>query len=819
MYNYPQSQTGQIQIYEFYPIFPFEQNRNGEWVSKGFTATQVTNRQQTPLEVLQAVFQSDNKGEISINSLQSSFQIPDTHPPQPGEVALIARDIGKYCILAVANRIKDDYDREFVGYRYFWLDKRNLQITDADGIATLLNFWETNNRPSLDLNPHHLTYQGSLVNVYTRQKYFNYYLPYIQSLFDKINTSPALFEANKDGQKLNPGELHCLAREASSQHNIPFKGWAWNVRRLEKFQDLNAIYCADAEALNHFRSQIASQITPKNIPSRNQQISPQSGSSYNSPRSPQIPEYNEDEIRRILQSVAKDPTKVDKVRQLLDCFSNHGSALHQYGDKKVKDNFKESNPSENTITYITLLVIIGNDLNKDKFERDREIINMERGLLNLKQEKKKIVVEFIDNLLKTLRANNQDLRAYKLIGQAIRLLDVLVDKQPENNLFATIESLRKIFFGSDSKNDAFDTFSGGNSSRRKSSSKKGKTTQTQSSYNQSSEQSGMENNDSGDEKLENNLPQNEKENNNSDDKKLSMVVLLVLGVIGAIGIAVWGLLSFPTATITTEEQGESSSLEAPEILSLLKLLQALDASSDSFGEQEKILKINPSDLKSIVDHFSETDNTNSQEVISLLKGLSSSNIDQQINEIVKENQSDIESYLRGERGKLEVSISQSLDDPEKIKSARDLKIYSYIQTSYLPNLTPDKLPDLPKTGSANSSTEDKDVKVLQKVLESNKWYYGVITGNFDQATKDAVIKAQKFYEQPKQDGVVGKGTWEAILLRITDYQVERTLDFMVKSLEKDKPYTEIIKQLNECKAQPQTLQFTICLEEKNMNNE
>ncbi|MBR8826668.1 MAG: peptidoglycan-binding protein [Gomphosphaeria aponina SAG 52.96 = DSM 107014] len=727
-----------IEIYEFSPIYQSEQNRNGEWVSKGFYGNQVTNQDHSTHEVLQSVFKTDLHGEIQINSLQPTFEIPDTYPPQPGEKALIARDLGKYCILAVANRQKDNKNREFVGYRCFWLKKEDLGITDADGIATLVEFWERNNRPSLDLNPHHPTsYQGHSVIVITRQKYLKNYSPSIQSLFNQIKTNPALFEANKDGQELTPGQLHCLALKVIEKCEVSFQGWAWNVRRLEQFHDLNAIYCADPTALTYFSSKVDAM--------NEQRLLSKSQTSPNSPKYPPIPPNEEDNIRRILLDLARNPNKEDQVSQLLDYFQTYGPGLHRTGDKQVKSNFKgDTNPSSSTINHITLLVIIGFDLSKSVI--DSEIGDMGIGLLKLKREYQQIAVEFIENLLTSIRVNRGHPGAYQLIGQAKRVQKILENNLSESKFPNIFNHIKKNFGEGDSDNDPFSDYLQQLSRKRKLSKNRKRSRKIMDDSQQE-------------------IANNDSDESNNTLLLLSMGTLLIVGIIVSILIVFFDLPSWFS---------------------------------------EKTSSTNSESNKSLTTDVEKT-KLSDEEILSLLIKAQNENSDLSL---IEESKSDIANYLKRKSGELESSKSQG--DITKLESIRTSEIYKHILTSYLSNLIIDNLPDLPK---ANSSTEDKDVKVLQDMLSRNKWYIGEITGEFDEETKKAVKKVQEEYKL-SQDGVVGKGTWEVILPRITDYQVEETLNFMVKSLEKYKLYTEIIKQLNECKANPQPLQFTICLEEK-----
>ncbi|MDJ1185931.1 hypothetical protein PMH09_22395, partial [Roseofilum sp. BLCC_M143] len=125
------------------------QNTKGEWVSGGY-GKEIENESHTvPEEIQQAVNTTSRRG-------YRAFGIPNAYPPKLDEIALIARDLGKYCVLAVANKLRDDTGtRQFVGYRYFWLDKTQLQHhpnrQNFDGIGTLLWYWQQQKKPRFDI--------------------------------------------------------------------------------------------------------------------------------------------------------------------------------------------------------------------------------------------------------------------------------------------------------------------------------------------------------------------------------------------------------------------------------------------------------------------------------------------------------------------------------------------------------------------------------------------------------------------------------------------------------------------------------------------
>ncbi|MCL4233874.1 MAG: L,D-transpeptidase family protein, partial [Deltaproteobacteria bacterium] len=82
-----------------------------------------------------------------------------------------------------------------------------------------------------------------------------------------------------------------------------------------------------------------------------------------------------------------------------------------------------------------------------------------------------------------------------------------------------------------------------------------------------------------------------------------------------------------------------------------------------------------------------------------------------------------------------------------------------------------KYADLPKlsvpAAKVQKGSSGEFVKALQERLEMTGFYNGPITGSFDDATRDALIQYQATHQVPT-DGVVGKGTIDAMNIRFAD---------------------------------------------------
>jgi len=245
-----------------------QQNKKGQWVSGGYDKEIAkVSSNHVPDKIKEAVNTFSKGG-------WRGFGIPDACPPQEGEFALIARELENYCVLAVANQQKDETNRSFIAYRYFWLDKQELKnknyFHDFDGIATLLDYWKNKGNPQYDIkewanNSGLYTSWYSLKQYKIKRDLVPQNFKRIENLILDINNpsnqylnhnEPLIYEANAIGGSLKPEEVHCLAFQYSDVKKCSIN-WAWNVRRLENMKDLRVIYCADDEALNCFHQELS----------------------------------------------------------------------------------------------------------------------------------------------------------------------------------------------------------------------------------------------------------------------------------------------------------------------------------------------------------------------------------------------------------------------------------------------------------------------------------------------------------------------------------------------------------------------------------
>ncbi|MDE5109183.1 MAG: hypothetical protein O4808_19685, partial [Trichodesmium sp. St17_bin3_1_1] len=165
------SSTKEFRIYEFSKKFDNIREKNGIWVSGGYV-----------IDKRKAFYRSNYKNrdineipeKIREAVIDSLFEIPDAYPTNSAtdqefinlvrtgkldlasplsedptkNIALIARNVENYSVLAVATRqIDDKWRTKLIGYRFFWLKIADLgsQSPDlVDEIATLLSWWINN---------------------------------------------------------------------------------------------------------------------------------------------------------------------------------------------------------------------------------------------------------------------------------------------------------------------------------------------------------------------------------------------------------------------------------------------------------------------------------------------------------------------------------------------------------------------------------------------------------------------------------------------------------------------------------------------------
>ncbi len=266
-----------------------EIEQEGLWVSGGYDGKYNLVRSSYP-------YVNGFPQEVDQTIKDKLFEIDKLYTPLPGakkllrngyriqqppleSVALIAREIGDYCVLAVATSQLDDKQRDLViGYRYFWLDVRRLtelisHNEQPDGILTLIYWWA--NKPlCFDMNPDSFTHeiwQGEKEKVFTKQKpYYPEDYPndqLLQQLLLKVEdkTDFPPFILKNDQEIFNPDNSELIWETIVRFHtlalatNLAFENspvaWAWNVRQVVKPETFNVIFCADEEAVTYFHTQ------------------------------------------------------------------------------------------------------------------------------------------------------------------------------------------------------------------------------------------------------------------------------------------------------------------------------------------------------------------------------------------------------------------------------------------------------------------------------------------------------------------------------------------------------------------------------------
>lgn len=95
---------------------------------------------------------------------------------------------------------------------------------------------------------------------------------------------------------------------------------------------------------------------------------------------------------------------------------------------------------------------------------------------------------------------------------------------------------------------------------------------------------------------------------------------------------------------------------------------------------------------------------------------------------------------------------------EKLSNEKDKNNASQTTTSNINTQKEEDYSSIKFTRVIKENAKGDDVKKLQYLLKKNKFYSGEITGTFDNATTQALIKFQKD-KKLTTDGTLGSGTW------------------------------------------------------------
>ncbi|MDJ0659915.1 MAG: hypothetical protein QNJ42_10560 [Crocosphaera sp.] len=236
----------QAKIYEFSRTFlePQWSDNLKQYVTTGFDKEIGWESKKVPKDIINVVH----------NHL---LRINDNYPPQGNEIALIARELKNYAILAVATQLIDNRYRPLVAYRYFWLKKPSRNDT-VDGVGTLLkwwlNQWENQNTLYYKLKPsaeHKIEKKPYLTSFLLKNDLIKQF--YDEPLFKDIKTR------NEQSQNslvvpiqynLEDEQFHILALKLSQEYKVSLN-WAYNVNKLEHPEQFTLIYSQDSLIINN----------------------------------------------------------------------------------------------------------------------------------------------------------------------------------------------------------------------------------------------------------------------------------------------------------------------------------------------------------------------------------------------------------------------------------------------------------------------------------------------------------------------------------------------------------------------------------------
>lgn len=457
-----------LQIHQFSRGFQ-ETPKNGLWVSGGFGE---------PIDRYDFPVPQEIKSAVS----QGVFKIPDQYRPYPGaealinsgqpekiaqpeldSIAIIAREIGKYAVLAVATGQIDDRGRDLiVGYRYFWLSLEELEAAlpnrDYDGIFTLLVWWKKAKFPHFNMDPNWSL--ESICNIAQPQPKNSLPDPHhpqnrLRNLFLKIESSvpPCLFEAGQDNVPISESsifQLHNLARRVTEIYPDCPLAWAWNVRGLSYPEEFAAIYCADPEALDRINKQ--KQRLPKKYNKHIPQPNPASlrpstsdtddiddlraigtkthtGSATSADPDPLMDDRDPlmlmDKIDNKIQTLVRiNPPKIESIlnplQELLNFYQKYPAYSHKQWNqlflKKIEEGHKKSNISVLEERYAILLFILTQDTDKIKKNLLISEFKYTQDLRMFLEVLSKTITKLIKNDRNNITYNNLNRQISKLIN-------------------------------------------------------------------------------------------------------------------------------------------------------------------------------------------------------------------------------------------------------------------------------------------------------------------------------------------------------------------------------------------------------------------
>lgn len=311
---------------------------------------------------------------IKVAVMQGDFEIPDDYSPliatdaADKEVALVARDLGDYAVLAVATgHINAAGDDTVVGYRYFWLYKDTRPI--LDGIKTLLHWWWKKGCPCYEINPLVWNQQTSSKEFYDAENLeYDDQAITTATLPDSI---PIILQFSQ-GEKLNLESLEKLHHQVvrlykyndiivnHTRQEFPF-AWAWNVRCVRYPSKFTAIAGILDEGMDIVKNQLQGAINlPSRIMEKYQELE------VNVSETTQEVMVNDiscesapiEDIRKLLISIANNPSNNQKIVELLSCLGIYPPNVWESCLDKETIAQAQNSPLVNIVNYRALAALL-----------------------------------------------------------------------------------------------------------------------------------------------------------------------------------------------------------------------------------------------------------------------------------------------------------------------------------------------------------------------------------------------------------------------------------------------------------------------------
>ncbi len=789
------SDANTITVYEFTRGFKKIEREDGILVSGGYESEVGPSNYQVPKEIQDAVKFND-------------FRIPDSYAPAQGEIALIARDIGDYSVLAVATYLLEDGKRPGVAYRYFWLDRGNWE--NIDGIGTLLWWWRQVGEPYFSFEEYEKFNRLNYYAPICTSEVFARCRPQVESLLPKITYVPYIFALQNNGGNKTPdyAGLHYLALHLKQQRQTPM-AWAWNVPHLDFPERFTLICCADGKAFEYispkvkqYKRPLASTGGGATSNQQQQKLPGAAGSTgqFSTNPSPKSNNNLTHKIKECIKNIANDQNVEENLLKLADYLESYSTSHWNWA--QIIDNTFKTNNTKSAAKYQALLVLLNPQENVYfwlSWLTNPNNSNWADASLKIQSQ-----------LLKVCKDNQND-NAYKYLSLCIlRCISLLLVKCLSHNIndreYQNIEWLLV-----DSKNvwsSQFKTYA----------------------INLTSQLKCQDPNDAKDQFYEPvlnmlNLWKSQLTHNKPPQvyKEYSTIARLVEKIgnytlsaffyqlsEGSVPTNVYDLVHLQIIPLTRSEKASDLYNSERNGLDFFSKVLSIVSNNRLSVIIAIILAVVAGYLGVSAPNWLNKSKNDPPTEILLSPNLerdwyyySQQFIKQTTEKDKTATKNQIIKYLK----ELEESIKNSGIEPggdEDRKKLRSTPDYTFISGSFAAKL-PKKL-DLKKP---------QDILLLQKALSSIDILKSPPSGNYDDQTKDGVNQFQKMREIP-ETGTVDEKTWNQLSQLFIDEQVQIAATFLLKSIETRNSHDDLKKDkdnLFKCKKNNQSEGYIMCVEE------